>query len=105
MAGTRGEPAATTIQVELGQRFPIALEANPTTGYRWRLEDRPNEEVVQLVGSEYRRSEHDLPGAGGKEVFTFRAVGRGKAVVSLGYARPWEAARPALMRKFVVVVG
>ena len=70
--------AATTIQVEVGQRFSIALEANPTTGYRWRLEGRPNEEVVQLVGSEYRRPQHGLPGAGGKVVFTFRAVGRGK---------------------------
>jgi len=93
------------IEVKAGQRFIIRLDANPTTGYQWQLVQPLDPNILELVSSEYRPTETKLVGAGGKEVWTFKAVGAGKAKLSLKYVRPWEKdAKPAEREDFIIVV-
>ena len=93
------------IEVGVGEEFAVTLEANPTTGYRWRLAEPFDRDALELVGSEFERPETDLFGAGGEEVWTFRAKRQGRAVVRLEYVRPWEGeASPAESRTLTVLV-
>lgn len=85
-----------TITVREGREFTLALDANPTTGYEWRLARPPDAAVVQLLGQEYRP---DLPrriGSGGTSLWTFRAAGAGETGVTFEYLRPWESGVPPI---------
>jgi predicted secreted protein len=47
-----------------------------------------------------------LVGAGGKEVWTFKAVSEGKTEIALKYFRPWETnVEPVEKTNFVVVIS
>ena len=98
-------PLNGPIEVEVGQEFVIALESSPTTGYRWQFIDPLDEEIVELVGSQYKGPEDERIGAGGEEILTFRAISQGKTRISLGYERTWEGNVPFVKtRTFAVVV-
>jgi len=89
------EPVALPpIETEAGQSFTVTLDANPTTGYMWQFAARLDEAVVKLVGSEFKQSDGKLVGAGGKQIWTFKAVGKGNTKISLKYVRPWEKGVP-----------
>ncbi len=78
------------IEVEAGKEFSITLLSNHTTGDQWQMAKPPDEQVVQKVRAEDVAPTVSRPGAGGKEVWTFRAVGQGKAEITLQQVRPWE---------------
>jgi inhibitor of cysteine peptidase len=78
------------LEVTVGQEFNITLASNATTGYRWELTALPDEAVVKLVTNAYKSPETRALGAGGQEIWTFRAVGLGRTVINLKYVRPWE---------------
>ena len=93
------------IQVRIGEAFAIALEANRTTGYQWELAEPLNAAVVKLANSEYKAPDTTRVGAGGREVWTFQAVGKGKTQIVLKYVRRWEKnVPPAKTETFVVNV-
>ena len=86
----------------VGERFDLALRANPTTGYSWSLE-LPAE--LLLLEESYARGSA-LLGAGG--VTTFRLAGArvGTARLTARYRRPWEpGAGRALSWTITVVVA
>ncbi|HEX6291659.1 MAG TPA: protease inhibitor I42 family protein [Herpetosiphonaceae bacterium] len=96
---------AQPVDVALGQVFTIRLESNPSTGYQWQLAQPVDESIVKLEGSEYQPPATVLPGAGGTEAWTFRAVGQGETSIALKYIRPWEKETPpAEQQTFAVVV-
>jgi inhibitor of cysteine peptidase len=78
------------LDVGVNEEFHITLASNATTGYHWELAEPPNNAVVRLVTSEYRPPKTNLVGAGGHEIWTFRAVSPGQTVIRLKYVRPWE---------------
>lgn len=80
------------IVVEKGEEFTIALESNPTTGYRWMLQKELDEKIITLQKTEFEEPESNLLGAPGEERWTFKAVGLGRTTIELKYARPWEEA-------------
>ncbi len=82
------------LSVAEGKQFSVSLESNPTTGYHWELSNSLDENVVKLVGNAYQGPETKLLGAGGKEIWTFKAVGKGEATIKMKYARPWEEDTP-----------
>ena len=97
--------ATGLIEVDVGQEFALVLGSNPSTGYRWQFAEPLDEAVLAFVGSEYRPPEANPIGAGGPEIWTFRAVGRGATTISLKYIRPWETdVPPARTATFPVVV-
>lgn len=98
------DPAAP-VKVDAGTEFSLVLASNPGTGYSWSLASAPEVHVVQPTGSGYRPSSPGLPGSGGSETWTFKAVGKGKTTIFLRYARPWEkGVEPIRQAAFVVVV-
>ena len=99
-AGESGPIAATA-----GKEFKITLQYNASTGYQWVLAKPPDEKLVKLQGTEYKRLDTNRVGAGGDMVWTFRALAPGKTQIGLDYVRPWERGRkPAQTTNYVVVI-
>ena len=93
------------IATRSGTVFKITIDSNPTTGYSWRLGAKPDARLVKPAGSRFIAPQTKLVGAGGKEVWTFRALKPGKTKLSLEYARPWEKnMKPAEIRVYEVVI-
>jgi len=82
------------ITVYVGENFKIELASNMSTGYRWQLAKPLDKNVIELVSSDYFRSNTPLIGAGGKEVWVFKAVKCGETDIELFYLRPWESKQP-----------
>jgi inhibitor of cysteine peptidase len=98
-----GEPKP--IAATAGKEFKITLRANATTGYQWVLAKAPDEKLVKLLRSEYKRPDSKLVGAGGEMVWTFQALAAGRTELGLDYVRPWEKGqKPAQTTNFVVVI-
>jgi inhibitor of cysteine peptidase len=79
-----------TIQSNVGGTFLIVLDSNPSTGYQWQLTQSPNREFLKLIDSTYRAPITELVGAGGKEIWSFKALSVGQRTIVFEYVRPWE---------------
>ena len=80
-----------TINIDINQKFIIALDSNPTTGYSWQASY--DESTLELVGKSYEMGEkakQGAVGAGGVEYFQFKALKTGTTEITLIYKRPWE---------------
>lgn len=69
----------------------IALESNPTTGYSW--EAIYDKTVLELVEETYELGEYakqGVVGAGGTELFRFKALKSGKVEITMVYNWWWE---------------
>lgn len=92
------ESSGRTITVNEGTTITITLPSNATTGFEWSLLENTDEGILQQVGHRYLAPEDQDPprvGAGGEEVWTFRAVDTGQTIISLAYSRIWESVPPA----------
>lgn len=98
--------APIPISAARGSEITITLASNHTTGYSWRLANKPNAAVVKFLRSEYVAPNNTgRVGQGGVEALSFRAVGRGTSTIVLEYARPWEKnVQPAKKQVFSVMV-
>jgi inhibitor of cysteine peptidase len=96
----RFDNPARTIRVRASEEFAIALAGNPTTGYTWQPDADPD--YLDLLGQEFERGGPGV-GAGGQEVFTFRAVDRGTTEVAFNYQRPWDIVARDTKRFSVVI--
>ena len=98
LAGCGGEVKAYsnsegTIDIGANGEFVIliALESNPTTGYSW--EASYDETMLELVEETYELGEYaqqGVVGAGGTELFRFRALKTGEVEITMVYKRSWE---------------
>lgn len=96
---------AGTILATARENFVITLNSNMTTGYHWELAKPLDKNRLELVGSKYIEPSTKLIGAGGKEVWTFKALKTGKATVFLKYIRPWEKnVAPAREKTFNIII-
>lgn len=93
-----------SVRAAMGDTFAICLKSNPSTGYKWRISGHGHESVVKLLATRYDGPKSGPPGAGGQEVFTFTAVGLGKASIPLEYVRSWEKTSPPAKTTVVEVV-
>jgi inhibitor of cysteine peptidase len=104
-AGAEEMPREPAIEARVNQDFVITLESNRTTGYEWQLAQSPDKNMLALVESEYQAPQNNLAGAGGKEVWTFKALAAGEARIFFKYIRPWEKdTPPAQERSFTVII-
>jgi len=81
------------VELVLGQTLVVTLESNPTTGYRWEQVAGAESILKQIGSAEFKPAdtgEPPLVGAGGWEIFRFRAVHTGQMSLQLVYHRPWE---------------
>ena len=94
-----------TIQATVGKEFAITLDANATTGYQWQFAKPLDESIIQLIRSEYLPDKTELVGAGGKQVWVFKALKQGKTAISFKYIRPWEKnTPPAKEESFAIII-
>ncbi len=97
--------STSNIDVKVGKEFVLSLSSNQTTGYQWQLAEPLDESILELKDSKYKAPETERVGAGGKEAWTFKAVGKGETNISLKYVRSWEKdAPPEKSKTFVVTV-
>ena len=93
VAGCVGEvktytDSGQTISIGTNQEFVIALGSNPTTGYRWQVSH--DKTVLELLRSEYQTGEAAKQGAGGIELFRFKALKTGATRITMSHKRQWE---------------
>lgn len=90
------------ITVQAGDIFMIVVESNPSTGYHWEIVgDLTN---LEFVSREYTQSEPVLPGSGGVEVWTLKAVSAGETSLVLGNYPPGEGTTSEQELQFTITV-
>lgn len=76
------------------QPLVVRLPANPSTGYSWRYvvagDDVLRLETINGVAP----TPNGMVGVAGEEVWSFRAQGTGRAVLTYVYERSWEKNTP-----------
>jgi predicted secreted protein len=103
-AGVYSDPGSP-IEIPNGSRFSIELDSNPTTGYAWVFGTPLEENIIRLVRTDYINPESTLAGAGGAQVWVFKALQPGTTTVVLDYQRSWEAQTPIQTAVFVIIVN
>jgi inhibitor of cysteine peptidase len=83
------QDANKAFDLHVGDRVPIQLAENPTTGYRWNVE-YVDENLVSLDSSEFSQTPGSGVGGGGTRTITVRARSPGVTRVSLKNQRVWE---------------
>jgi predicted secreted protein len=81
------------VELEQGQILVVTLESNPTTGYSWQQAENQPPILEQIGDAEFISSQTGGPpivGAGGWEIFRFKAISPGQMTLKLIYHRPWE---------------
>ncbi|EJT84575.1 putative lipoprotein [Pseudomonas putida S11] len=70
----------------------LTLPSNPSTGYRWRVEN-PAANVLRSLGPEVYSApeEEDLVGNAGVSTWRYQASGTGDGQLVLVYQQPWAA--------------
>ena len=93
------------VTVAKGESFSIELVSNPSTGYAWDLKLKAGK--ASLVKEDFIS---DAPrssmvcGAGGKEVFVFKAEESGIIEIAADYKRSWEKVPPVKSQSFRITV-
>ncbi|TEB11973.1 stalk domain-containing protein [Pelotomaculum propionicicum] len=87
-----------------GQSLELSLPGNPSTGYEWQYFPQPDSNILKEAKHEFQGASIPLPGAGGREYWTFQAAGAGTVTLSLAYMRPWESRMPEHTFKIEVIV-
>jgi len=72
----------------VGQQLKITLDANPTTGYLWAVDEVPDQ--LEQSGEPEYSSESGAMGAGGTDVWTFMGTSAGTGTLKLKYWRSFE---------------
>ena len=83
-----------TVELAVGERATLELEANPTTGYQWEPSAEPDAAVVTIVSDTYVAGGSDAMGAGGTQRIVVEGVAAGSTTLELRYVRPWESDTP-----------
>jgi inhibitor of cysteine peptidase len=82
------------ITVKAGDIFNLVLPSNPSTGYRWEILPELDGKIVEFVEQNYVAEEPVMPGSGGMDVWTFRALSAAETTIVLGYYPPGNETDP-----------
>jgi predicted secreted protein len=76
-------------EIEVGDKVYIELCSNPTTGFEWSYE-MTGDVAIKQEDHDYHPADGDVPGAPGKEQWTFEGISSGTSEVLMEYSQPWE---------------
>lgn len=73
-----------------GQNLTLSLPSNPSTGYRWLLQN-PAAGILRSLGPEVYSHPEDagVVGSAGQSVWRFQAQAEGEGHLLLVYQQPW----------------
>lgn len=91
-----------TIQMVPGQIMVITLQSNPTTGYRWEFVDLDQAQFAEQGEAEFK-SDSNLLGAGGVEIFRLKILETGEGAIHMIYHRSWEKNVPPIKEYYLFV--
>ena len=76
---------------EIGYTIMVTLGSNPTTGFTWPdIAQISNQEIVKQTDHKFVSPDQTaVPGASGKDVWTFKALKTGPTTISMDYSQPW----------------
>ena len=78
-------------QLHIGQQLIVSLPSNPTTGYRWAIQDSAGGVLRSLGPEVYSSSDNgQLLGSGGKSTWRFQVFAAGTGRLRLTSQQPWE---------------
>lgn len=77
-----------SLAVRLGDLVCLSLAENPTTGYRWDIEETSN--ILELQQDTYGSQVPAQLGRPSTRVFVFRVAGAGLVKLRLRRWRPWQ---------------
>ena len=100
------EPSDHTqlITVKAGETFELVVPSNPSTGYHWDINPELDENLIQFVSRDYIPEQPVMPGSGGVDIWTFRAINPGDTTVVLGYYPPADTNDPEEVVTFSIQV-
>jgi len=76
-------------EIEIGDKVYVELCSNPTTGFEWSYE-MSGDTAIKEEDHDFHAPEGDVPGASGKEEWTFEGVDEGTTEIFMEYSQPWE---------------
>lgn len=89
MMGSFAASSNNSQSIKLNQQFQIPLTSNPSTGYSWNVSYDPK--YVKLISQRFVTSNRgNVVGAGGKDIFLFKAIKTGQTTITFKYQRAWE---------------
>lgn len=79
-----------TFAIQAGGTITVALEANPSTGHNWEMDDPDPEASLleQAADPSFESDDPEAVGAGGIMTYTFRAVDAGEMTLRMVYIPP-----------------
>lgn len=82
--------SACPLKMRNGQNLILTLPSNPTTGYRWAIQDSAGG-VLHALGPEVYRNPEDagVVGAAGVSTWRFQAFAAGNGRLRLTSQQPW----------------
>ena len=91
------EQSDCPMQLHTGQNLTLTLPSNPTTGYRWAIQDSAGGVLRSLGPEVYTSSDNgQLLGSGGQSTWRFQVFAPGSGRLRLTSQQPWEPeAEPA----------
>jgi inhibitor of cysteine peptidase len=88
---TQNKIQSRTINAHIGNTIEITLPSNATTGFQWAVAKISDSAVLSQEGkSQYVLPESTLAGAGGQEIWTFKALTRGSSTIYMEYSQAWQ---------------
>ncbi len=91
-----------TVFANVGNVLAIELPSNPSSGYSWALMPLDSA-LLELLDTRFVAT-RDVPGSGGLQAWTVRAVAGGRARISLKHWRPWEG-ESSVIGRFAIDVA
>jgi predicted secreted protein len=83
----------TRVVLYVGDTISVKLKSNITTGYSWSPADLSTS--TAMIENRNEPGESGRVGEPGYQLFTFKAINLGEAVLLLRYFRPFEKDKPA----------
>ncbi|PWB33281.1 peptidase inhibitor I42 [Pseudomonas sp. SDI] len=84
------EQAQCPVNLQVGQTLNLTLPSNPSTGYRWLLQN-PATAILRSLGPEVYSNPQTagIVGSAGQSVWRFQAQAAGEGHLLLVYQQPW----------------
>ena len=92
-----------TIRMEPNGTLKIVLDANPTTGYQWKVLPWDTE-VIEQIDKPVYKSKSEAIGSGGESTFYFKALSTGQTPLKFIYFRAFEKDVPPVKSFKVTIV-